>query len=359
MINTQSALLWTYEMEQMNFAAQKVRIGEMLSHCVKDLLVISAYFIAAYSVYSQSWPDFIFKLNINNYLLTVIVHSSNVTRNRLHENLEQYMSVMEPVKYFSVWPEKVIPEKVGDPIQTRCADVRDGEIGLACKNGAAYEHFIKRPHLGNWLFRAMDDTVVNIPNLVKLVKQLEQVYDPKKHVVFRAYVTDGHNLIGGGSGWLISRALAEVNAIEKYTFGIIVQKSMRHQDDTAMTIIARMIFKHIETWKESRMIEDCVNCDGERWARGDFERIERCPSDKILIKMNDVVSFHPRKNINNRNRPAAQIIGKYPDDVYFYQTPYTQSVTVCRDRPGIIDNRTTTPYIRDWAQYTTVDDLRQ
>jgi hypothetical protein len=127
--------------------------------------------------------------------LTIIVQTSKATSYQIDEILRRYKVDLPDVHYFCVIAAGV-PHPAGLPvIETPCQDTKDGYHGLVCRDVHAYKYFVARPELGSYLFRAIDDSHLNVTNLLKLISKLNEVYDPRYKIVFRGYANDEYNRI--------------------------------------------------------------------------------------------------------------------------------------------------------------------
>jgi hypothetical protein len=214
------------------------------------------------------------------------------------------------------------------------------------------------PELGDFLFRAMDDTYIFVANLLNLTERLRLIYDVDRELVFRGFLNSEYLpdiYLGGGVGWLQSRQMVAVHKNREYGFERNIWKYGGLQDDSAETAIIQKIFQRNETWAELAMIENCANCNGEAWQRGEFKGLPSCPSNEI-IPLNDIVSLHTR-GCMVESVSAAALIGFYPHVVYIYHQNHTQRSIICKSGPGLRNPRTSLPYMTAMAEHVTLDDL--
>lgn len=291
---------------------------------------------------------------------TIIIHSSNKTKPRLHQFLDHYYINKSYIHYFVVYGEKVRPDpKYPYLLASSC---KDDTISLAGKNAYAYEYFLNNKSLGDFLYRAMDDTFLNITNLEKLINELRLIYDPKKHIIFKGYANNLNNRIflGGGTGWLMSRAMVEIHTIHDYSWPYNFHFSHRHQDDTTETIILKKVgFKSMKVWNDPRWAENICNSDNPAdFLNGNFSSLKKCPTDVKLTPIKDMISMHGRKE---NKRRIALYSGNYPDNIYIYRVDNPKRDTccfLCISDSGIVDNRTSFQYLKENSQFLTVEDLK-
>jgi len=202
--------------------------------------------------------------------------------------------------------------------------------GLVCRNNAAYEYFLGHPELGPYLYRAMDDTILNISNLLRHIDKLNQVYNPWSEFVFRGFANDelpDQVYLGGGSGWLISRPLVALHRRRGFTFAEHFATSWLIQDDTTETIIVQKVFGSAAVWSDPLWSEHCLNCDGPEFLRGNFSALERCPRGPTY-SVNDIIAFHPRSELPAT--VAGLMLGRYPKDIHYYHEERSTSIRLCR-----------------------------
>jgi hypothetical protein len=199
-----------------------------------------------------------------------------------------------------------------------------------------YQHFLEHPELGSWLVRVMDDTILNVGNLVAHVAKLNQVYDPERELVFRGFLndeywdTDGDLWLGGGSGWLMSRPFVELHRLYEYSFQANYLGHTYGQDDSAETMIIQMVLPDPLNWGDPLWSEACTTCNGSSWKAGDFSGIPTCPR-RPTIPMNAIVSFHPRSR--KEAEEAGRLIGSYPENIHYYHKRASQDMQVCVKDP--------------------------
>lgn len=291
-------------------------------------------------------------------LLTIFIVSSNATKSRLDEYLKSYYSVRPDVKFIVAYSTNTEPHPKYDYVFCHgCNDTRTGINGLPCKDSEIYKYFVEHPELGDFMYRAIDDTSLNVDNLVKLVKDLSTIYDPVDEIVFRGYRNDEHEKryrvvnLGGGSGWLMSRGMAAIHQLPGFRFIDHFHRSWFLQDDTTETLILNNLgLKSHLTWSDPRWIEVCSTCNGD----GNFSKIPECETDDV-IHMNDVIAYH---SIADKERKAGLLLGKYPDDIYAVKQPLL-STTLCRGKPGIKNPRTSLEYLKEHAEHMTLRNVKR
>jgi hypothetical protein len=215
-------------------------------------------------------------------------------------------------------------------IETSCNDSRTLISGLLCRNIESYAYFASHPELGRYMFRAMDDTILNLPNLLRLISQLDLIYDANRELVFRGFLNDEEEpriWLGGGSGWLMSRPFVELHRRRSFSFEANYKFSYLAQDDTTETFILQRTSIPKETWSDPLWAERCFNCQGTMWRAGDFSTLEECP-DRPTYRMNSIVSFHPAEK--SEAEAAGMMIGRYPNDVRYFPQERRGGIRVCK-----------------------------
>jgi hypothetical protein len=245
-----------------------------------------------------------------------------VTQVRLHDCLEKYKEEIWGVKYVIVFSNLTgigaEERQLGDMLPVGC---NNKWTGLVCRDLEAYKYFLAHRHLGNWLFRAMDDTYVNVTNLLSRIAQLEQVYDPRKHIVLRAAqnnecVRAGRLWIGGGAGWLMSRPMVAAHFMRGFTFGEAGERRACGctQDDCLTTRIAIRIFGSSLPWADNAMTDSLLSIKPllDQTKRKRIWKVLECPD-----------------NVVNRLRPSDELISahcgwgnRFSLCARFWQLPY-------------------------------------
>lgn len=228
-----------------------------------------------------------------------------------------------------------------------------------------YNFFLKNPNLGDFLYRGIDDTVINITNLEKLIKQLRSIYNPLTDIVFRGFANDefkGKIYLGGGSGWLMSRAMVSIHNHSYFSFKENTPHAFWRQDDTSESIIVRKIgFKSLNAWRDPRWAEngnfgfDLSNVTVDEF----FDKLDNC-SSKVddLVPVNEMIAMHATSETTKRNWVMSQ---KYPynsyNNIYVYKLPNSQFSKMCKAEPGIINRRTTLNYLKENAEFIKLSEL--
>jgi hypothetical protein len=331
------------------------------------LFLVGAVVILSWWQPSRPFPDFGRRIlpwrpaqNVSRKpALTIIVHTSRKTASRIDTTLRRYKVDLPGVHYFCVIATKV-PYPGGIPvIETPCVDTRDGADGLVCRDIYAYQYFVDHPELGDYLFRIMDDSYLNVTNLLKLISKLNEVYDPSVEIIFRGFANDEYprTYLGGGSGWLMSRPLVKLHNDDEFSFRRYFHHSHAKQDDTTETIIIDRIFEHVETWNDPLWLESCSGCRASEWERGDFSRIAPCPKNIATWPLSSIISFHPRSDLEAT--AAGHMLGSLPTNLCHYHWQRTSMSRLCWREPN--DTRSFEPTaeaIRLHAIYETIDSIR-
>lgn len=290
---------------------------------------------------------------------TIIIHSSNITKWRLNKNLKRYIVHKPHIHIFVVYAENAtIDPKYNSIIAYGCPDKW---ISIDCKDAYAYNFFLKNVNLGDFLYRAMDDTFLDILNLEKLIIQLRTIYNPSTDIVFRGVANDEYGkkiYLGGGSGWLMSRAMVALHNIPFYSFSKNTPYAFRNQDDTAETIILKKIgFKKMNVWEDPRWAESgCTAGNFSNFLNENFLQLENCSLNNELISLTEMIALHSATEDQKEN----WIISRdFPSYIYGYKVPISQCVKICKSHPGIINYRTTYKYLKDNAEIITLSDIKK
>lgn len=290
---------------------------------------------------------------------TVIIHSSNKTKRRLNKYLERYIVRKPHIHIYIVYPESVTPDPRYESLVARgCGDNR---LSLDCRNVYAYNFFIKHSNLGDFLYRAMDDTLLNLTNLEKLIDQLRLIYDPYKHIVFRGFLNDevkGKLFLGGGSGWLMSRAMVELHNIPFYSFRENVKHSFVYHDDTTETLILRKIgFQNSEVYVDSRWAESGSN-EGNitEYSMGNFQNMQICDLNRNLVPIHEMVALH---SVGDEQKKMWIESMNFPSFVYCFKANYSQAVRMCKTEKHFVNEKLSFKYLKENAEFVTLDQIKR
>lgn len=292
---------------------------------------------------------------------TIIIHSCNSTKWRLSKYLERYIIKKSYIHIYIVYPEGVTPDPRYKSIV--CQGCSDHRMSLDCRNVRAYNFFLEHSNLGDFLYRAMDDTLLNITNLEKLIDQLRTIYNPNEHLIFRGFLNDelesqSKFFLGGGSGWLMSRAMVSLHNIPFYSFQVNIKHSWAIQDDTAETIIVRKVgFKNSNAYIDPRWAES-GSMDGNvtEFANGNFDNMPTCDLNKNLVPIHDMIALHS-VNEDQKNMWIASI--SFPSFVYCFKNKYTQIVRMCKYQKKIINNRLSFEFLKENAEFISLSDIKK
>lgn len=288
----------------------------------------------------------------------IIIHSSNKTKPRISKYLSYYYINKSYIHYFVVYGEKVQPDpKYPYLLATSC---KDNTISLSGKNAYAYDYFNRNENMGDFLYRAMDDTILNITNLEKLINELRSIYDPNKHLVFRGFPNNLHQRIflGGGTGWLMSRAFVKAHFISEFSFQHNFHFSYRHQDDTTETLILKKIgYRNMNAWDDPRWVESLDSVSSyKNLLNGKYDSLVKCPDGVELTSIRELVSMHGK---SDKEREIWKLYKNFPDNFYVYRKQcHGTCLAICRSNPGIVNKRTTYQFLKDNSQFITLDDIK-
>jgi hypothetical protein len=274
------------------------------------------------------------QLSLAKLSLTVMIHSSRATLSRLKVAFGHYKVNLPTVHFFCVLAAGIVHPPGMAVIEVPCTDRCTGLDGLVCRDKHAYAYFASRPELGSWLYRIMDDSFLNVTNVLKLIYKLNQVYDPTGELVMRGFGHSAmrHMFLGGGSGWLMSRPLVALHGIWQFSFERLFYLTWPRQDDTTESMILDQIFPSADAWRDPLWSESCDACNGSAWVRGDFSSVPGCPPDHPTYSMNSIIAFHPRHNSDAII--AARLLGSLPPQLHFYAKPRSTSAIPCMSSSG-------------------------
>lgn len=288
---------------------------------------------------------------------TIIIHSCNKTKWRLNKYLSRYIINKPHIHIYIVYPEGVTPDpRYKSIVCTGCGDHR---MSLDCRNVQAYNFFIEHSNLGDFLYRAMDDTLLNITNLEKLIYQLRTIYDPNKHIIFKGFLNDELNrkfFLGGGSGWLMSRAMVKLHKIPFYSFQANIKHSWAIQDDTTETIIVRKIgFKSSKNYIDPRWAESgSMEGNLTEFSNGNFENMKVCNLENNLVPIHEMIALHSVHE-GQKNMWIASI--SFPSFVYCFKRKNSQIVDMCKYDKKIVNKRLSFNYLKENAEIISLSDI--
>ena len=154
----------------------------------------------------------------------------------------------------------------------------------------------------------------------------------------------------------MSRAFVSLHQISFFSFETNIYHSFFYQDDTTETIIVRKIgFKSLNVWDDPRWAESgCTDGNFDEYLKGNFEAMENCPNDTELISVNEMIALH---SMYEDQKEKWIVSRNFPSYIYGYRVRFTQCVRMCKSVPGIVNNRTTIQYLRENADYITIQDI--
>jgi hypothetical protein len=300
--------------------------------------------------------------------LTVVILTSNKTRYRLETLLANYREENVRVNYLLVhsdrWELSPSERRLGESIPLACEDTWNG---LVCKEIGVYKYFLAQRKLGNWLYRAIDDTFLNVSNLLTLISLLEQVYDSSKHIVFRGgpnreFHSMGMVWLGGGCGWLMSRPMVAAHFMKGFTFEdsrVSANQSGQWphdctQDDCLTTRIVGRIFGSMGPWADDQMTDDLEYIQYDQDGKPTFSH---CHSHLTvtLRKASEIVSAHCGWDV--RYFTCSHICG-LPENIYTYRTN-RRGLAFCSGGNGtvVMTPKDILEDLRKKAVFLTLEDL--
>jgi len=173
------------------------------------------------------------------------------------------------------------------------------DFDLAAKFFFSMDFFLQSTH-ARWLLRFTDDTVINWRTLGPFFESLERRYDPMRDRVFMGNCIRqaGVFYAQGGSGFLLSRAAAEVAAPLRRRYF----RDFGGPEDLSMGSFFAALNMSISKSASSAFMGHSF-APGERryfaernWSRfpecGDIEREELDPCGRFFIPLRDLVFYH-------------------------------------------------------------------
>lgn len=161
----------------------------------------------------------------------------------------------------------------------------------------------------NWFIYYSDPFFMNLTNLNRYLRILDEFYDPKVHLVAKGATLPGYenvDLIHPHSILIKSRAFIEMEISRKITPVDIANKF-----DVGLDVIEAVVIEEIlsaRDWMEPFLVNtECKNCD-------DLSKITECFGFKFLLNMKDVIAW-------NRGSSATEISHKwmnFDNHTFFY-----------------------------------------
>jgi hypothetical protein len=207
----------------------------------------------------------------------------------------------------------------------------------------------------------MDDTWINITNLLRLVNTLKKVYDPSTDLILRGALNDefpDRDWLSGGSGWLMSRAMVQAHSLPAFALEI-----GGHQvdliDDLLETVVVQSIFPHRKTWADAFFVEGLWQIGPNElisWQKNDYGSVDPC-KDREIYPANSLVGLHSHDHPEYMD--FARMWGKFPPNMYAYHLKNSRRVGICEWHPDYVNPKMTVCGLRrskanrtlDWARH--------
>jgi hypothetical protein len=317
--------------------------------------------------------DFHLYISWGSVLLAIIVHSTSENEDYLAGHLEQYGMDIPNVRYaviFTRTPNTTETATFADKLVFPCSGGQKDLKTAVCRDSESYNYFLSKYPSAEFLYRATDDTFINLSNLLLLVHRLKQVIDPQRHLIFRA--TGNAEAVRSGllnaklinlstkTGWLMSRAMVGALLSKGFTLREAYDlQCIGETDIGGLTLrVVDQVFDQIDDWYEP-LFSDLAPSDpllpNLRPSHENLKSIKQCgASESPIFTLNSLVSMHTDGQWN-----AAwffRLIGQYSDVLYFYRRMSTPDIGICRSRPGIGNLGLNVKWLRMKTKRMTLDD---
>lgn len=217
-----------------------------------------------------------------------------------------------------------------------CTDQVEKPSGLACRVDFSFFDILQDTLSSDWIYKAMDDTWLELDNLYTYITNLNQIVDPKRHLVVKAHINSKHlpdYLIHGGTGWLQSRAMTEYLFKNHMNILSLFTKSYILQDDTTQSLINYLVFDRNFDYHEPNYLCQRFHPDFQPFFENyDFSSVPECPSNYLVSKIKKVISIH-LFGTDSLMRTFANNLEKLPDDLCYYYIVHNTYTYLCRSTP--------------------------
>lgn len=290
---------------------------------------------------------------------TIIIHSSDKTKSRLEKFFKLYYRPIPGVNYLVIYPNNSQPDSRIPSLITPCQPLRLAVQGLNCRDQFAFEYFLNNSWTGDFLYRGMDDTMLNIYNLAKYISKLRQVYNPLEEVVFKSSINlqmkamNGSEMIGGGAGWIQSRAMVAIHTLPTMSMYDMYDDNFTFQDDMTETRIYQRLNFSASDVRSIQMGDDCEGiCPKLWWKIFGFRVAPKCKEGAEIFPMNEIISFHSGLHVP-RTHQFGRWLGRYPSDLYCAMFEGRRGYIPCRADPAIENEQLTVEYLRKTAKHVS------
>jgi hypothetical protein len=237
--------------------------------------------------------------------------------------------------------------------RVECSDAHEE---LPCRVDASYRNFVTDYPNCRWLLRLEDDTFLNISLFYHYVMHLNRTYDGMETIVFRGHANPeagGVIYIHGGCGWLCSRAFVDAHIKLNLTLVSLLKWARYHQQDTAQSIIVRLMFHDPEMWDEMGMQGyPCPQCRAPLIENGNWQSLPMCPDNQVVVRVRDLWALHTT-SVHWGFIAFIRAIQYAPPELMLGRDPKAQRNFPCRQGPtSIIWNST-----RRTLYFLKIDDL--
>jgi hypothetical protein len=275
-------------------------------------------------------------------LAVIDVHSSAATFNRVRL-FHKLFFAGDPFIQNGTFVMRAILAKSAtvdvSPYAISRVECSDAHQELPCRVDAAYRSFIAEYPNCRWHLRLDDDTFLNTSVFYHRLVQLNRIYNGMETMVFRAHANPEKMrrfYIHGGSGWLCSRAFLDMHVKLDLRLVSLLKWARYHQQDTAQSIIVRLVFHHPEMWDEMGMQGyACDQCQTSLIQRGQWDSLRKCPDNMVAVRVRDLWALHTA-SVQEGFLKFIQAIPHAPPDVMLMRDPGPQRSFPCRKGPKTI-----------------------
>lgn len=180
----------------------------------------------------------------------------------------------------------------------------------------------------DWVIRTTEDCFVDIRQLGRYIEDLSRFKDPKKdliikgHLVRSSVIVNSTNLefLHGGSGWIISRAMAKYILDNKEELISLMFTGTNKGDDIlTFDLINRLKLTSMEVQSYSFLGVPLTDESMEALQYGRFNKIPNCDFSadplQYTFSFNKIIFWHNGKADSFTNNNGFRLISETPDEI--------------------------------------------
>lgn len=205
-------------------------------------------------------------------------------------------------------------------VPSACADKRQGcDPGYCYRNIESWGDYMKTQRQKPWYFKGFQDTFVNVPNLLRYIRQLSSTIDPFSTPYF-AYTIDEENgqvTPDGITGWLISHA--GVTTLFDHAQHFAIGCSSRGEDVGMAEMIHNMQLE-VDSFISPYFIANWPDNTDTVIGDGDMKRVHTCPSkqyrtaEKIEVPFENVARVVATRMQEKDMEKVVELLKVQPDE---------------------------------------------